>query len=515
MKIQKILLFIFAFIFSCVWNSAFASINFTLTPLKYEINADPWETITRVAQIRNNWDETVILQTGASDFQSNGTTWVPDFVRRSELVFPDQALSSWITIDRPDVTIAPGETQGFSFDIEIPVNATPGGHYAAVFFKNPNSESSDWVQIWINVDYGILLLVNVAWEIVVDVDIDDVVIDSSRSRRWNGSSWSGISNIWIDDCPFWDFTNSNFDGKCIDNFFKNSEDDFQNIANEWNTPEDEGLPNWTDTDRNNGNESIDTLENFAVSFTLPINNNGNTHVKPTGKIKLIDENGETIQAVWKEIQRNDFGAVIGEKIVDYIPLNDEGWNILPKTKRIFESTWEWFPYKTVDKTWNQIIEYWKPWEYYTNQNIAENKFQMPWERVSEKRETKTVQAIIELAYEDENGETIEYNSAEEFEIEYTEQYTWLNPYVILPFFFFIGFFLLWWIIATKRKVPCINENCKQKLKRNKKRCPKCDTLQKEENKKATKKSIVPITKKKKGNKVKDKNKKKKKSKKKK
>jgi hypothetical protein len=57
---------------------------------------------------------------------------------------------------------------------------------------------------------------------------------------------------------------------------------------------------------------------------------------------------------------------------------------------------------------------------------------MPWERVCTKKQEKVVQAVIEVSYKDENGDLVEYNSADEFKIEYTEEYVGLNPYVIIP-----------------------------------------------------------------------------------
>jgi len=96
-----------------------------------------------------------------------------------------------------------------------------------------------------------------------------------------------------------------------------------------------------------------TLENqnsdFNIKFDIPFDNSGNTHIKPLGKIILKDENGKELKAIGKEVIVNDLGAVIGEKIVDYIPINDTGGNVLPKTKRIFESEWKGFPYKTYDE----------------------------------------------------------------------------------------------------------------------------------------------------------------------
>lgn len=56
-----------------------------------------------------------------------------------------------------------------------------------------------------------------------------------------------------------------------------------------------------------------------------------------------------IQAIGKESILNEYGATIGEKIVDYIPFNDEGGNVLPSSSRLFQSSWKGFPYQSYDE----------------------------------------------------------------------------------------------------------------------------------------------------------------------
>lgn len=90
------------------------------------------------------------------------------------------------------------------------------------------------------------------------------------------------------------------------------------------------------------------FKNFPVVFETKFKNDGNTHLKPTGKIELIDENGDTLKDIGKEAMVTPAGAFIGEKMVDYIPVNDGLGNVLPKSERRFESTWEGFGYQYVD-----------------------------------------------------------------------------------------------------------------------------------------------------------------------
>jgi len=487
----------FFIFFVSVVEYSYAAINYTLTPIKYELEMQPGESKNFPASIQNNSDKTVTLPITTSDFQSNGTAWVPSLVRKSELVFPDQELSTWITLQNNSVSLAPWEEWTINFNITVPETATPGWHYWAVIFNNAGSETSTWGNIWINVDYGIIILVNVAWEVIVDAEIWNPIINvgwSTYTWSWSASSLKDLDNIstkpddnsWYlwnvggvkiyqipDHCPLWDFTSSRFDNLCF------------SVNQSWNNP------------RSNIFNNPDLFTgDFNVSFWVPIKNNWNTHIKPNWKIVLKDEDGNVIKWIGKESITNEQWAVIGEKIVDYIPFNDQGWNVLPKTKRLFESEWKWFPYKSYDDSWNQIINYWTPSEYYTQKNKDDAWFLMFWERVSEKRQNKIIDADIEIIYYDENGEEIVFESAQEFEVQYIEQQITNNPYVILwllLFGFAWVFTLLWirWWLAAGRKRKCWN--CKEEIKSTWETCPYCKTIQnKKEHRKFEQQSQVQV-----------------------
>ena len=86
-------------------NISFAAINLTVSPIKYELEADPWTTITKTATLHNRWNTDIVIKTWKSDFVASWTDWNPTFVRYSELVHPDQQLSSWINLSSSWFTI--------------------------------------------------------------------------------------------------------------------------------------------------------------------------------------------------------------------------------------------------------------------------------------------------------------------------------------------------------------------------------------------------------------------------
>ncbi len=473
---MKYLLSIFAIVFGffilSIWNT-FAAIDLNVTPIKYEINTQTWTTITRPATLVNRGDEWFTIYTWKSDFVANGTDWTPRFVRYSELVYQDQQLSTWIDIDTDTFYIGPWESKTVNFTITIPEDATPGWHYWAVFFKNNASENSTGWNVGINVDYGIIILVNVDGEVETTGVVREPRIifnpnvllstpwwGTPDSRENRNSKSQFVTRYTIDDCPFGDLSPSNIDGTCVgDNIFRVFS------------------PNPSDTQdpANNNtviNEETDTQE-FEILFEIPFENTWNTHIKPGGSVTLVDEDGNTLKEIWREVVINENGAVVGENIVDYIPVNDNGGNVLPNTTRIFSGEWKWFPYKKYDDRWNEVIKYWTPGEYYTKQNIEEKQFLQFWERVCEKRDLKKITALINFSYFNQDWEEIEFNSAKEFEIAYVEEYIGINPYVVIPLIFFLllFIFLLWFFLIAKKEKRC--KKCDTKVRKNWKICPKC------------------------------------------
>lgn len=463
----------------------FANINLTVSPIKYEIASDPGDTIQRTAKLINLSNTSYNITTGTADFVSKGNTWAPTFIRKQ--IGTLWEMSTWITIDTDNFTIGPKETKDINFTIQIPENATPGGHYGAVFFKNTALGNSQG-QIGVSVDYGVLILVTVSGEIIIQPEITDPIISNNSGGGWGGGNSSSKQEnstndsstqeklLKLTDKCYLDLTASRYDKKCID-LWSTSIPDSEILDNIWvNTP---------DTPSNQALSEIDSIfeNDFNVVFTLPFENQGNTHLKPTWKITLVDEDGKIIKNVWKEVIQNNFGLVIWEKIVNYLPINDVKGNVLPDTKRDFISYWKGFPYEAYDIEGKKIIKYWSPQEYYSANNISSNQVLMPWERVAERISTKTVQAQFDLTYGEDLWEPREFSSAKEFEILYKEKYIGLNPYVFIGIGACIFFIFFFWFIAAMRKKRCVNKKCRKKLKKDMNICPYCWIDQKKKKKK--------------------------------
>jgi hypothetical protein len=60
-----------------------------------------------------------------------------------------------------------------------------------------------------------------------------------------------------------------------------------------------------------------------VTLQIPVKNDGNIHIRPTGKIYLYDETGTKLEKIGKESIIDENGVYLGEVVVDYLPINDE------------------------------------------------------------------------------------------------------------------------------------------------------------------------------------------------
>jgi len=279
--LKNLILTLFIFVlYSNIWNAS--DISFTVSPIKYEIEASTWTIVTRKAMLFNRTENIITIYTWKSDFEAKDESWNPKFVRKNDSDYTWQELSNWIDIEVESFDIWPKEEKEINFTVTIPDNATPGWHYWAIFFKNKNSWTEWEGQIKINVDYWVLVLVNVEGEIIKDWEVDDtnIIINS-----WDWSWWGWwYSDLEEDDCPYWDLTTSLYDNKCIDELDEiisviiNKEIDKDTEDNE-NNNNLLGEDNIQDLDEDQNNN--ENGEDFNINFETPFINTWNTHIKPT------------------------------------------------------------------------------------------------------------------------------------------------------------------------------------------------------------------------------------------
>lgn len=177
--------------------------------------------------------------------------------------------------------------------------------------------------------------------------------------------------------------------------------------------------------------AVTSFKDFPIVFETKFKNEGNTHLKPTGRIELIDANGETLKNIGKESIVSPAGAFVGEKMVDYIPVNDGLGNVLPKSERRFESTWEGFGYSELQPDGTRTVKFKNLTDYYADRAAEKRAYLQFYESIHTRTVNKTITANLTLAYEGKDREKKEFRDSKKIEIRYDEQYVGLNYLVIL------------------------------------------------------------------------------------
>lgn len=106
----------------------------TVSPPRVELKLDPGETAEGVIKLINDSNEAITFDVVMQDFIVDNNQGVPN-------ILPPDALSNkysastWIGLDSQQVTVPAGTRQELSYYVQVPQDAKPGGHYAAVIYS--------------------------------------------------------------------------------------------------------------------------------------------------------------------------------------------------------------------------------------------------------------------------------------------------------------------------------------------------------------------------------------------
>lgn len=159
MKLRQIAACAFALVASCFLASRANALMVSPPVVDYEM--DPGKSQTGKILISNDSNETYTYIVSTQRFKAGGENGDPDILPENE----DNAvndLKDWITFSgEQTVTLDPGQFREFTYEIQVPQNAEPGGHYAVAFFSHySNVEGESGVGL--GAKLGVLFLVNVS-----------------------------------------------------------------------------------------------------------------------------------------------------------------------------------------------------------------------------------------------------------------------------------------------------------------------------------------------------------------
>ena len=126
----------------------------TVSPPRMEISGERGQTINSEFELFNEQNEVKTFYSSFEAFEAAGETGAPRFFPATE------GLATWIKAPA-QVTLDLQERKVVPFSIQIPQNADPGGHFAAIFWGTSPPQTQEGGQVTIGAKTGILVLLTI------------------------------------------------------------------------------------------------------------------------------------------------------------------------------------------------------------------------------------------------------------------------------------------------------------------------------------------------------------------
>lgn len=143
----------------------------------YQYTIKPNSVQQDIIKIKNVGSSVKTYYPEVRDFKPLGETGAPNFLPAGQ-DNGTYSLEKWIKFSTEAVTLKPNESQAFNFNITVPANAEPGGHYGGILFstKAPNVVGTG---VGINSEVGSLILVRVAGTAKESLGIKEFTTDKT------------------------------------------------------------------------------------------------------------------------------------------------------------------------------------------------------------------------------------------------------------------------------------------------------------------------------------------------
>lgn len=135
-------------------------VSTSISPVTFELAANPGETITNIVKVTNLSDVSVTYKMGVQPFVGNESGQATVLTEDND-PNPELALSDWTTLSPKTFPLAPKEQKLVTVTIKIPKDAEPGGRYASVLASSTNDSTLEGGGATVNQKVGTLVLLRV------------------------------------------------------------------------------------------------------------------------------------------------------------------------------------------------------------------------------------------------------------------------------------------------------------------------------------------------------------------
>jgi len=147
----------------------------TISPLTFELTANPGDTLTNTLKIYNPTDNIISIKMEIEDFRPIGETGQVIVEPEVEITY---SLKRWVKTDPTGFTLEPKEQKFVDFEISVPENAEPGGKYGSVLASTTGVVGKGVTGTAVAQKVGVLLLLTVAGEVKEELAIKEFLAPS-------------------------------------------------------------------------------------------------------------------------------------------------------------------------------------------------------------------------------------------------------------------------------------------------------------------------------------------------
>lgn len=145
-------------------------IGVTVSPLTFELTANPGDTIVNTLKIYNPTDSIISIKMEAEDFKPLGEIGQVVVEPEAEITY---SLKRWVKTTPTEFTLEPKEQKFVDFEISIPENAEPGGKYGSILASTTGMVGKEVTGTAIAQKVGALLLLTVAGPVKENLTIKE------------------------------------------------------------------------------------------------------------------------------------------------------------------------------------------------------------------------------------------------------------------------------------------------------------------------------------------------------
>ena len=182
---RKIFIAIFTIIlgllyFTPILAQEMDQLTLSITPPLIKNNVNPGQIWQSTVKLVNNNPKEIDVYVQVADFKSGQEVGTVKFIQSADESeeISKHLLSQWITIEAESMTIPAFQSKEIPFRINVPLDAEPGGHYAAILAgTKPPEEKIRGSTIKISLLLASLILLNVGGEVIEKGQIREFSVD--------------------------------------------------------------------------------------------------------------------------------------------------------------------------------------------------------------------------------------------------------------------------------------------------------------------------------------------------